>query len=1342
MEQLAVRPSAIYSPVISSIIPVSDKTQDVEIISVEADDMTGTDDTIDSDGFKTATNDGLNRNVLIGQAAVDQHNNSDVQINTFGKSANEVRKELASRCCVTTHEAKMHQRSVPTYRCYDENFKEKQEKKDTDLINEMARAAAAAASATVVASEPILQSQRNLEVKLMEMTARINELQSLNAPENTNRIKHLENQLDEMLSKRLNFVEQLQIEHIKSQRKFQRLAKENSAPTSIVYCPTKEPPSTPKKMSRSAQVSKESLLSTPSPRTRAPKPIKLDEIEMLKAASNQNNNSKIAELAKKHDTYHDLKPTREKSSTVARASSIVDKLQNLNDSIKETAYEHQERNPVTLKKTSPLDAYFVQSEYIPSKGDIKVSSYKPCKKLDDIKDKLKNISDRRNRIEHNFETLFIRQKPIIGDLSERNQVSKLVDKNIAKIKPQVDQYVADRLQGDGKKITGKNHLQKNINLVKANKQNVKKKLGKPEKEASKIDKLNTLIQELNKGRNNGSGDADIQMKFNKFTPGSSAIALAPPRKIPNFDMDFQLSTKLYMENNQTVSKDQQREQVDQCLSPIAAKPVESAIDEVSSSEANYSSDSETLTESSEQDESEVSEEVEEAPLNIVGFKRQEEKKSAKKSAIKIEKKSATESPIIAEMRRKEEMQKEKENWIEKEIMVRILSEIQTKRRENEKEKQRLANQYYKKGESSEETVKTLGKPGVRVFLDAGCPVDDSLVRNLTRDIIRDQLRNCFGECKQPANVPDDTRETESLQVQNIPVTPVESLEIGEEKSESYADDFEGIRSEVTTPVSSPRPQIPNFKQTIDIPKTPEITPNASSDEASIQDLEENAPVTVVKNVVRNTQLDSFANNILELNKEKLEHMDENEEKQPDHELFDFGSVITPKSTPPISPRKFMETPSLSESISEIAPDSPVLQPSEKDALIEESNGTDSYEEVLKASVQIQTTLKSEETVSERDRNEKDYEEESEDQSNEEITETIGELVSEGQWVLDKSEGEVVEASLGMSSFPQLDKSLNDMEPEEASRSEGEFLHKEIDIQSEAIMHLMKQQIAFKNLPFIKKLETQQSLGEILAEKKSVEELSEDHFEAETPEKPLEMEEDKENTNDDIPENTSPPRMVTSTPKQVRVEPRRPSLGRIMPTDNLRNRHQGKQRRSFDDETTNSLEFGLKTFTLKQEDSRPPRDSIKIPEVASIITQKPLLNTVEFHSTDEQTPLPPESNSNLHLSDTAKTDPTDSEMPDAMNLEESSATSSPRRLNILEGQELFGTADTTTIGGIRSSLRSTTEQELQFSDTNSTDQLRLYKKTLEGNEDYDDDLLNSGGYEPSTYQPMRSLSPRK
>lgn len=39
MEGLQVRPSANYSPVISSVIPVSDKTQDVEIISIEADDF-------------------------------------------------------------------------------------------------------------------------------------------------------------------------------------------------------------------------------------------------------------------------------------------------------------------------------------------------------------------------------------------------------------------------------------------------------------------------------------------------------------------------------------------------------------------------------------------------------------------------------------------------------------------------------------------------------------------------------------------------------------------------------------------------------------------------------------------------------------------------------------------------------------------------------------------------------------------------------------------------------------------------------------------------------------------------------------------------------------------------------------------------------------------------------------------------------------------------------------------------------------------------------------------------------------------------------------------------------
>lgn len=39
MEELQVKPSSSYSPVISSVIPVSDKTQDVEIISVEAEDF-------------------------------------------------------------------------------------------------------------------------------------------------------------------------------------------------------------------------------------------------------------------------------------------------------------------------------------------------------------------------------------------------------------------------------------------------------------------------------------------------------------------------------------------------------------------------------------------------------------------------------------------------------------------------------------------------------------------------------------------------------------------------------------------------------------------------------------------------------------------------------------------------------------------------------------------------------------------------------------------------------------------------------------------------------------------------------------------------------------------------------------------------------------------------------------------------------------------------------------------------------------------------------------------------------------------------------------------------------
>lgn len=392
----------------------------------------------------------------------------------------------------------MFERPVTTYHCNDD-LKESNDKKDSDLLSEMAKAAAAAASATVIASEPIIQSQRNLESRLMEMNARINELQSLNVPHNSDRIKHLEDQLDDMLEKRLNFVEQLQIEHIKSQRKFHRLAKENSAPTKVIYCPSKEP-GTPRKMSKSAQVSKESLLSTPSPRTRAPKPIKLNEIDIIKSSPNQNNNSKVKEnLIKSSDSY-DLNPTREKSSPIVRATNIVDKLQNLNDSIKETALEVQDQNSVNVKKPSPIDAYFVRSELNPVKEPSKTKSRKSRNELHELKNKLRNISEKRNIIENNFETLFVRKKPSIGDFSEKTEVSKLVEKNIAKIKPQIDQYVAERLCSDGKKIIGKNHLQKNINLVKSNKQTEKKKSAVSDKEISKSDRLDSLLKELNRTR--------------------------------------------------------------------------------------------------------------------------------------------------------------------------------------------------------------------------------------------------------------------------------------------------------------------------------------------------------------------------------------------------------------------------------------------------------------------------------------------------------------------------------------------------------------------------------------------------------------------------------------------------------------------------------------------------------------------------------------------------------------------------------------------------------------------------------------------------------------------------
>lgn len=453
--------------------------------------------------------------------------------------------------------------------------------------------------------------------------------------------------------------------------------------------------------------------------------------------------------------------------------------------------------------------------------------------------------------------------------------------------------------------------------------------------------------------------------------------------------------------------------------------------------------------------------------------------------------------IAEDIRRRDLLQNKATEWIEQELMARIISEVYPLK--DTEEPHEISHVVSESSEDSmaEEREKSMfvmdsiGHRGMQLFIDAGCPVDNTLVNRLIDEVLQEKVRSMLGQrpdaedaTQHRARVPaEEPQWEEPISEEVEQPSPRHSVVSTPEPTPKATPLSSPPRraSPARTPLASPRAEVPRVREEIYEPETPPpvipppqpmiqpAEPESEPESSASYDIQEE-----LARLADKLRQDTNASATV-LSRHDVATPPESPKPEPEPAM-----PARPLTPPELSPRLVHEEPflisqnivpagaSLEQTpsrISKTKSESPKSATSPQvTELAEEELAEDQPKPVVFTVAETQTN-KLEETRKSRSPSpakprsrtpsESSYTESSS------ISDTFNECVSEGQWLINKSDGEVADFPINeaavrermlrmshkrvdvssASTWKDIDDVDLDQENNDASKSEGEFLYR-------------------------------------------------------------------------------------------------------------------------------------------------------------------------------------------------------------------------------------------------------------------------------------------------------------
>ncbi|XP_038047014.1 TALPID3 protein-like [Patiria miniata] len=313
--------------------------------------------------------------------------------------------------------------------------------------------------------------------------------------------------------------------------------------------------------------------------------------------------------------------------------------------------------------------------------------------------------------------------------------------------------------------------------------------------------------------------------------------------------------------------------------------------------------------------------------------------------------------------RKDIMENAAMEWIEQELMARMISELYS--RQPVQEPRPVSPDSSMASSANDSIVETIGPAGLQLFVDAGQAVDHTLVSALVREVLEEKVTAAVGQHDRDIPGRQPTTPTPPVMPQTDSKSPIPTPEVTPKASPVHTPPL--MASRVATPLASPSGASPVESETESV-KELALTQNTTTGDEPIA-----APRTHVTTPI-NTPAPSPPPDIPTPERSPRE--------SPKLISVADGFVVTPVRTPePVSPE-----PEVEESV--------VLPPSPEPVVVEEEPVPPTPSPSLPTPSTPTPTPSSDTTTQPTP-----------------STETAGHTISEGEWLISvKSEGQVEEST--------------------------------------------------------------------------------------------------------------------------------------------------------------------------------------------------------------------------------------------------------------------------------------------------------------------------------------------
>ncbi|CAH1792170.1 unnamed protein product [Owenia fusiformis] len=418
--------------------------------------------------------------------------------------------------------------------------------------------------------------------------------------------------------------------------------------------------------------------------------------------------------------------------------------------------------------------------------------------------------------------------------------------------------------------------------------------------------------------------------------------------------------------------------------------------------------------------------------------------------------------LAADLKRRDMLENKAVDWIEQELLARLVTEMYNKQPQRD-----VVNDTIETVESDDSVAfpskeiipEAIGQDGLQLFISAGQPVDDGLVSSLVEEVLNEKIRTLLGE-RQNERVPVKPIQVEIEQDPVRLVSPEQAVQ---------------LETPEVTPKSSP---VPTPHRHVSPPITPSLTPDGSVSCQSEIGLGTELMTTMEQTLPGEVSIVAEEEESLLISRHDI--LTPTITPPPPGPSPPQPPTPTPTPSPTLSPRSPTprpKTPLKASTPSPIPwgdPDSPLSEANPHHDTIEEEPPTPSEKTEESVAVSEEPIIiEQEEPVSPEPVQpptpvvmKPDTPEHSPSTSEDSpISDTEGLSISEGQWLVSRSEGQVPDFKdysrppavnvSQTSTLADLDQDLS-----EISASEGEIIHHTVPDPVLSLLHKMKQPIHF------------------------------------------------------------------------------------------------------------------------------------------------------------------------------------------------------------------------------------------------------------------------------------------